>query len=256
MRRVCRIALFALALGGCSTLVPSPRVAPPLAPDAAVAAWGRVLERFVDDEGWVDFAALRADRADLDRYVAFIAAMPPEVFSAGPERLAHYINSYNALSMYNVLESGIPRTHAGLHKIRFFVLREHVIGGRRRSLYAFENEVIRPLGEPRVHFALNCSAVSCPRLPRTPFRGVELDAQLERDARRFFAEPRNFRVDHGGRIVWLSEIQRFYTDDFVPSHAPSLTAYANRYAPEPAPLDYRVRFTPYDWAIANRPNAH
>lgn len=253
MRRGCSIALFALALSACSTLVPSPRVASPPAPDAAMAAWERVLERFVDDEGRVDFAGLRDDRSDLDRYVSFIAAVPAEVFSAGPERLAHHINSYNALSMYNVLESGIPRTHAGLRKVRFFVLREHVIGGRRRSLYAFENEVIRPLGEPRVHFALNCSAVSCPRLPRTPFRGVELDAQLEREARRFFAEPRNFRIDHGGRTVWLSEIQRFYAADFDSSHASSLTAYANRYAPEPAPLDYRVRFTPYDWTIANHP---
>lgn len=255
MKRGCWIAVFTAALSACASLVPSPRVAAPPTPEAAAAAWGRVLERFVDDEGRVDFAALRADRADLDRYVAFIAALPPEALPAGPDRLAHYINSYNALSMYNVLESGIPRTHAGLRKIRFFVLREHVIGGRRWSLYAFENEVIRPLGEPRVHFVLNCSAVSCPRLPRRPFRGDELETQFERETRRFFAEARNFRVDQEGRTVWLSEIQRFYAEDFVPGHAPSLIAYANRYAPEPAPLDYRVRFTPYDWTIANRPTA-
>jgi hypothetical protein len=51
--------------------------------------------------------------------------------------------------------------------------------------------------------------------------------------------------------VWLSELLNFYPEDFVPLVAPSLLAYANRYAVQPAPLDYAVRFTPYDWTVAN-----
>ena len=46
------------------------------------------------------------------------------------------------------------------------------------SLYTFENEVIRPLGEPRVHFALNCLVRGCPRLPPTPFVAERLDAGM------------------------------------------------------------------------------
>ena len=33
--------------------------------------------------------------------------------------------------------------------------------------------------------------------------------------------------------------------------AASLVAYANRYAPLAAPLDSTLRFTPYDWTVAN-----
>jgi len=51
--------------------------------------------------------------------------------------------------------------------------------------------------------------------------------------------------------VWLSELLNFYPEDFVPQPAVSLLAYANRYAPQPAPPEYTVRFTPYDWTIAN-----
>ncbi|MBX9716656.1 MAG: DUF547 domain-containing protein, partial [Burkholderiaceae bacterium] len=122
--------------------------------------------------------------------------------------------------------------------------------------YNFENEVIRPytrrLGEPRVHFALNCSALACPRLPRTPFTGADLPQQLERESRAFFARSDNFRVDHSGRTVWLSEILDFYPEDFVPTHGVNLIDYANRFVVEPAPLDYRIRYTPYDWTVANR----
>ena len=256
--RLLAAALLVLVTG-CSTLVPAPSSAPgtpPDSPPAALAAWARVLDRFVDAQGEVDFAALAKDRAELDRYVRFVADTPLASLSAPPEKLAHMINAYNALSMFNVIESGIPATHAGLNKLTFFVNRKLEIGGAAMSLYAFENDVIRPftraLGDPRVHFALNCSALSCPVLPRQPFSAARLDAELERETRAFFARPQNFRIDAAARTLWLNEILNFYTEDFVPVPAPDLIAYANRYAPAAAPADYAVRFTPYDWTVANQ----
>lgn len=78
-----------------------------------------------------------------------------------------------------------------------------------------------------------------------------LDAELERETRAFFAREENFRIDAGQRTVWLSELLNFYPEDFVPQPAASLLAYANRYVLQPAPLDFKVRFTPYDWTVAN-----
>jgi hypothetical protein len=223
-------------------------------PEVARAAWARVLERFVNERGEVDFLALSQDRKDFDRYLRFVADTPLDELEAPDERLAHMINAYNALSMFNVIESGIPDSHAGWRKLVFFVFWKVHVDGQTMSLYSFENDVIRPftreLNDPRVHFALNCSAVSCPVLPRTPFEARSLDAQLERETRAFFARPENHRIDHENRVVWLNEILKFYTEDFVPEPAPSLIAFANRYASTPAPTDYTVRFTPYDWTIA------
>ena len=34
-------------------------------------------------------------------------------------QLAHMVNAYNALSMFNVVASGIPATHAGFNKVTF-----------------------------------------------------------------------------------------------------------------------------------------
>jgi hypothetical protein len=241
----------AATLAGCATLVPAPSLPERADAAAALAAYARVLEHFVDDRGQVRFRALERDRHDLDTYVRYVADTPLEGLRERSERLAHLINSYNALSMYNVIESGIPASHAGLAKVVFFYNRKLVIGGVPLSLYDYENRVIRPLGEPRVHFALNCSAVSCPVLPRKPFTAAGLEAELERETRAFFARPENFRVDREARRVNLSEILRFYAEDFVPGHASSLVAYANRYAAQPAPEGFEVRFTPYDWTIAD-----
>ena len=258
LRRVAFALLMLIALVGCATRVVVPNAPLATAP-VAQAAWARVLDRFVNDRGEVDFTALSQDRADLDRYVRFVADTPLPSDAAGHadtnQQLAHLINAYNALSMFNVIESGIPRTHAGLNKLTFFVNRKLRIGGEERSLYSFENDVIRPyarsIGEPRVHFALNCSALACPVLPRTPFSATDLPQQLAFEAAAFFARPENFRVDHAARTVWLSEILNFYTEDFVPDHGRNLIEYANRHVATPAPINYAVHFTPYDWTVAN-----
>ncbi|MFH0340695.1 MAG: DUF547 domain-containing protein [Chromatiales bacterium] len=253
MKRIagCSLLLLQVTLQACTTLVRAPEYPPDPARGAPLAAYARVLARYVNERGEVDFPALARDRADLDHYIAYIGRTPDKQFATRNDRLAHYINSYNALSMYNVLEAGIPETHAGLAKIRFFYLRKLVIGNRRLSLYQYENDVIRPLHDPRVHFALNCSALRCPILPRTPFTGRDLEAELEREARKFFAEARNLRVEHSSTTVYLSELLDFYPDDFLTAATPSWIAYVNQYLPEPLPRDYEVRFIDYDWTIAN-----
>ncbi len=244
-------------LSACSTIVkPTLRDEPPLSLVQAERGYAAVLQRHVNGQGDVDFAALRDDPSSsglraLEAYVHAIGATPLGAAPTPQGNLAHMINAYNALSMYNVIASGIPATHADWAKVKFFVLRKFEIGGTFLSLRAFENDIIRKLNEPRIHFALNCSAVSCPVLPRTPFSADRLDEELERETRAFFARPENLRIEPGRRTVYLNEILRFYTEDFTPAHAPSLIAYAQRYAASVIPLDYKVVFTPYDWTVAD-----
>jgi len=142
-------------------------------------------------------------------------------------------------------------TRIGVRKFTFFYLRTFTVGGRSISLYNFENDVIRPLGEQRVHFALNCMVVSCPRLPRTAFSANMLDRQLDAAARAFIGEDRNVRADAAKREIWLSAIFDFYTKDFL-AHAPSLVAYVNRYRVGKLPPDLTVRFLDYDWTVNER----
>lgn len=218
----------------------------------AFARWARVLQVFVNDRGEVDFEGLAKDPADLEAFVNYIAKVSPEsepaLFPTRGAKLAYHINAYNVLAMYNVIDSGMPKSLSGLTKVGFFVFRQFSIGGKHMSLYAYENEVIRPLGDERVHFALNCMSVGCPRLPKVPFTAGELNEQLDREARRFFAESRNLQLAPERKTVRVSEILKFYTEDFLRRN-PSLIAYVNRYAPEKIPEDYAVEFIAYDWTV-------
>lgn len=250
------LAFSAALLAGCAA-VPRPSVpVDSLAGPPPYEAWARVLERHVDGEGRVDFAGIGRDRADLDRFVAYVydagPARAPRFFPTADHVLAFHLNAYNALAMHKVIEGGIPATLAGWRKVGFFLLGKVRVDGAAISLCDYEFGLIRALGDARVHAALNCMSVGCPRLPREPFRAETLQAQLDREARRFFNETRNVEVDETARVVRLSEILRFHRTHFLES-APSLAAYVNRYRDRPVPEGYRVEFIDYDWTINRRP---
>ncbi len=142
------------------------------------------MTRFVDEQGRTDFDALAGDRKDLDEFVALVArvspATSPALFPRSADVLAYHLNAYNALAMKGVIDE------ASLTASRVFSsascssgFAESPSAAGRMSLSTYENDVIRPLGEPRVHFALNCMARSCPRLPQAAFSADELEAQLK-----------------------------------------------------------------------------
>ena len=217
------------------------------------------MTRFVDEQGRTDFHALAANRKDLDEFAAYVArvspATSPELFPRRADVLAYHLNAYNALAMKGVIDEGVTDGFTSFFKRQlFFRFRKVTVGGVSMSLSAYENDVIRPLGEPRVHFALNCMVRSCPRLPQEAFNADELEAQLEAAAREFLNDPRNVRVDAAAREVWLSSILDFYTRDFAPDgKRRSLIEYVNRYRDEPVDPGFAVKFIPYDWTLNRRP---
>lgn len=251
---LCSVLLFV----GCAS-IPRPSVSNSTAFAATAPpydAWARVLAKFVDDQGRVDFEGVAKDRSDLDRFVAYVYDIGPnnrpQLFPTRDHVLAFHINAYNALAMHKVIEAGIPTSLSGIKKVGFFYLGKVQVGGTPISLYDYENAVIRPLGEPRVHVALNCMSVSCPRLPREPFLPENLDAQLTREAASFFNDSRNVAVDHTAGTLRLSEILAFYTPDFLLRDR-SLASYVNRYRADKVPESYAVSFIPYDWTVSRQP---
>ena len=233
----------------------------PVAADArgdyerALKGWAEILARHVDAQGQSDFVALRDDPMELERFVAAIGAYGPEShpedFASRSDVLAYHINAYNAHAMHGVIERGIPSDFSSFFKrASFFRFRSIVVAGRKTNLYEYENKVIRPLDEPRIHFALNCMVRDCPRLPQKPFVGADLEADLEAATREFFNSEKYVQIDADTRTVRVSAILDFYTKDFAASgKRADLGAYVDRYRDEPLPPGYRIRFLDYDWTV-------
>jgi hypothetical protein len=274
------VVVAALAVGpaACATVRPQPFSGGLLTVYGPFshAELGPVLRRFVDDHGQVDYAALRAAPAALNRYYYQVGRYSPdnhpELFPTQADRLAYWINAYNAAvlaavlaheSIDSVLDVGPPFPLSFLpRESGFFVFERVVLGGRTTSLRSLEKRVWRRFEDPRVHFALSCASRSSPPLARRPFSARELDEQLDGATRAFVAEPRNVRIDHAERVVHLSSIFDWYRRDFLdwyaeryPGPEPSLVRYVELYAADAQvealrrAATYAIRFVPYDWDL-------
>ena len=224
-----------------------------------------VLSQVVDAHGFVDYEALLADRAGFDRYVELIEntgpSTDPSKFPDSDSALAFYINAYNALVFKGVLDRGPERTSvwSGLISGYTFFRRIKVkIDGQVTNLQTIEDVLMREsFADPRVHAALNCASVSCPRLPRTAFTAADLDTQLNMAMREFVNEVQNVRIDQSKRTVYLSRIFDWFEDDFLEfeersgATAPSILNYINRFRTrgQEIPGKYKVRYLDYDKGI-------
>ncbi|MEP7276143.1 MAG: DUF547 domain-containing protein [Betaproteobacteria bacterium] len=215
---------------------------------APIAAYDASLHANVND-GVVAYPGFRAD-AGFRGYVDALAK--PGTPGEGRERLAHYINAYNALAIQGILDGLSPSTLFG--RARYFKFKEWPLDGRSITLYDLEHQLLRPLGEPRIHFAIVCASKSCPRLRPEAYTAARLDAQLDEQARGFVNDPSRNRFDRATRTAHLSEIFNWFDEDFRAA-AGSTQKYLARYVADPAIAQelaadtYKVEWIPYDWNL-------
>ncbi len=201
---------------GCRTSMIPEHVPPDREP---AAAYANLLERVVTEDGLVDYDALEADREPLDRYVAWLAGDPMRGRQS-MDRHAFWLNAYNALVLYQVLERGrpdsvldvngwIPAEGAG-----FFYETQFKIEQDWLSLSEIENERIRWMElDLRDHSALNCASRSCPPLRAELYRPAQLDRQLKEQMRRWMEDDeRGVRIEAG--VAVFNPIFDWYARDF------------------------------------------
>ena len=174
------------------------------------SSYERLLARYVNTHGLVDYAGLSTHQEEVERFYTQIASYSPDshpgLFADEDARLAYWINSYNLTTIKGVLYNYPITSVADVDppsfffffpsKSGFFFFQRFTYGGVETSLYFLENKVIRKrFSDPRYHFGLNCASSSCPKLPNVPFYPDRLNEQLDREAFAFINDKNNVRYD-------------------------------------------------------------
>jgi hypothetical protein len=276
-----REAALRLLTGGRDEALNRDLPAPPPAPDlpAALAAALRELKiaAISADGATVDYAALGRSQA-YGAYRAEVAARLPAFDPAAlarGQRLAFWVNLYNALVLDGVAAYGVRRSVAdAAPALGFFRRIAYVVGGRRVSAEEIEHGVLRanagnpfipgpqfapgdprlawavaPL-DPRVHCALNCASRSCP--PIAAYDGDRIEAQLDLAARAFVGA--DAEADEARGALRVSRIFSWYRDDF--GGPAGVVRFVRAHLPDDPRrrwLDARpevdLEFKPYDWGL-------
>jgi hypothetical protein len=212
------LAVVLLATGGCRRTMEADPLIPPT--EDAVEAWDLALGEIVTEDGYVDYAALEQRRDVLVDYVAWLGLEDAWVGRVTKDWHAQYLNAYNALVLFQVLERGVPSSVTEVHDwlpvdgAAFFHLTQFELGVEHLTLSEIENERLRwKEMDYRDHAALNCAARSCPPMRGELYRKPLLHDQLDNQMRRWLMDDaRGVRFE--GDKVLFNPIFDWYARDF------------------------------------------
>lgn len=238
------------------------------APRAFPQPGNRVLTEILSDyvyNGFVDYQKLCKDDR-LKKYIELLKAIDPDTISDREERLAFWINVYNASTLSIVcdnypVESIVDIGFGGLalgQVLGTTVWHKDLVTVHHKtiSLNNVEHDTIRgKFDEPRVHFALVCAARSCPPLRNAAYAADRLDEQLDDQGRIFLNDPAKNWYDLEKKEAHISKVFDWYGSDFGDSDA-EILAFISRYLPEDIrdsikkdPASWSVSYTDYDWSL-------
>lgn len=222
--------------------------------------WEQLLRRYVDEGGRVNYQAWKAESVPrLQQWLQDLGQVDMNAYPDKQQRLAFWINLYNALTIAQVLELypidsirpqvwGIPNW---LGFFWFFSRPVFSLGGQRYSLNNIEHQILREqFNDPRIHFALVCGAVGCPLLRNGAYWPEIVETQLEDDAWRFINNLDKVRYDAETGKLFCSRIFQWYKQDFcldVGSTAEYITAYLRMDVP--VGEIRAIAYLPYDWSL-------
>lgn len=218
------------------------------APDHS--AFDGVLLRNVQ-QGFVDYAGINADPA-FARFLTSLDDTRAEDLEDGHARRAFFINAYNAFAIRGILDGYAPTSW--LARYTYFKRRKYALMGRPVSLQDLETGQLIPEGDPRIHFAIVCASISCPRLASRAYVPEKLEEQLDVAARAFINDSTRNRYDVQRKIAFVSRIFDWYGEDFSRA-AGSVQKYLSAYASDPATAallatdGFELRFIPWDWEL-------
>ncbi|MCB9278437.1 MAG: DUF547 domain-containing protein [Lewinellaceae bacterium] len=206
-------------------------------------AWDALLQEYVSGKGKVNYAGFKQAQAKLEAYLKDLADNPVRDNWSKAGKMAYWINAYNAFTIKLILDHYPVSSITDIDKGNPWDTKWINLDGRTLSLNQIENEILRPtFKDPRIHFALNCAARSCPPLLNKAWTADNLNAQLDSRARMFINNPDYNQLS--GNPVYVSKIFDWYAADFG-----NLIDFLNQYAAQSVPEDARIEYREYDWAL-------
>ena len=214
--------------------------------------YASLLKKYVI-QGKVDYSGFKAEEEKLDQYLDILDKTDTQNL-ARDEQFAFYINAYNAWTIKLIL-SGYPGVESikDLGSLLKSPWKKEIcrIDGQVITLDDIEHKILRPrFKDPRVHFAINCAALSCPPMISEPYHGATLNRRLDVSTRAFVNNPeRNYLEEN---TLYVSKIFKWFSDDFNDD----ITGFFLRYADgdfkkelESKKDRIRIKYLYYDWSL-------
>ncbi len=214
--------------------------------------WTSLLNQYVDSEGHVNYKGIKADEDKLDEYLAVLSANHPEESWDRNDRLAYWINAYNAFTVKLIVKNypvkSIKDLGGNVYKVNTsWDIKFIKIGEETYDLNNIEHDIIRKeFDEGRIHFAVNCASVSCPPLRNEAYLGSRIDEQLDDQVRVFLSDTTKNIVKKD--CAKVSKIFNWFKGD-ITSGGLSIVEFINKYSDTKLNKKAKISYQDYDWNL-------
>ncbi len=219
-----------------------------------------LLKTYVQN-GKVNYAALKQDKR-LDEYLQQLSEADPEALPTREEKIAFWINAYNAYTLKLVVDNYPIKSITDLSALGYLSLpfdspwkrKFCKVGGKTYSLDEIEHDILRgKFGEEQIHFAVNCASESCPVLRSEAYTGAKLGAQLREQAEAFLRDSTRNHIKLEGNTLYLSKIFEWYRSDFESKKGSLLKYIAQFFSGEERKRlesgNITIKFLDYNWNL-------
>lgn len=201
-------------------------------------------------DGVVDYPRFAEKYSELQAYLDSLTSAP---FQDLPhdEKIAMGLNAYNGFCIQGVLSQ---RNIKSVRDVWYFFKRTRfVLGGQEMSLDSLEHDILRKMGDPRIHFGLVCASKGCPKLSSRAYVASTLNEDLDQAARNFLRDKTKNYLDQEKKRLYLSALFKWFKKDFL-IKSPSLIEYVKPYLSEEdsqflSENKVKVEFLEYDWSL-------
>ncbi len=206
--------------------------------------WDKLLKKHVSKQGFVDYAGFKKDVTAVDAYLKMLSKNEPSESWSVQELLAYYINLYNAGTVKLILENYPVKSIKDIS--RPWGKSIISIGDKMISLNEIEHGILRKMNEPRIHFALNCASISCPKLLNEAFTASKINEQLELVTKEFINSDKN---NLSASNIEISSLFDWYRKDFKVNGKTDVIAFINQYSKVKINPDAKISYMKYDWNL-------
>ena len=208
--------------------------------------WDKLLKQNVREDGLVAYEGFKADQKILNDYVQYLSEQVPDKSWSYEEQLAYFINVYNANTIKLIVDNypveSIKKVDATISP---FLKNFIFIGEKEFSLADIEKGFLQKMNEPRIHFAINCASISCPKLLREAYTAENVNELMDRAAKEFINSDKNDISENSAKV---SEIFKWYKKDFL-NQSESIIDYINQYADTKINPNVELSYIEYNWDL-------
>jgi len=177
----------------------------------------------------------------------------------GDALMAFWINAYNLLTIDLIIKEKETESIRNLGNLFNSPWKKYSwnINGTTYTLHEIEHEILRPMGDARIHMAINCASLSCPNLAQEVYRANTLDAQLAKQTKNFLQDSnKGLQLDKQNRVLKVSKIFDWFEEDFELNNKykgeESIKNFIAQYRDDlnfDELKDYKVKYLNYDWSL-------